>query len=635
MRGTLTQSLLSPSAFAFLASFLSCSAALAQTFDVIAQSQSTGPRGPGIGGDPAATFFLFGAGNDGAPVVAGNGDVFYNAEYGSPGPGGLRAMFRHRAGGNEPIIRNNDSVTSPTGLPDAPTFALEFNPFSPPANNQSQPYPSDDGSVAFYSRAGGGAATYFGVWKRSASGVITPLFITNTDGPLGPQLGTGVVLGNIPSTTIVHSATGTVACSATSFLPSTVDSLLHTSPSLVRTNIARTRGPSIIPGRDYNSLSGLLLSAGSSGDLVHFGAALRDFPNNSIVARGAATNLGVVALSGSDGPLGPNLGSGSIFTDSGFAFSVQGASNTGTLLTSEIVPFLAPSERVLVHLPATGLATMLARTGTPGAPGPLGPGFGPDVNFFSFAQPVLGDTGRVVFIGLLSGPNITSQNNVGIFVTSAQGGAPVCIARLGETTGPLAPPIAGYTWAFSSFTLEDMQFAINARDEVVFLTSVRDPSFTFRSVLFRWSPSTGLVPLVIGGITTFDAALEGDAEPWRISSLAFNGRSGGNDGRNTGLADDGMIYISAGLSAVNRTRGLSTLLRIAPTTACDDIDFNNDELFPDDNDLIDFLSVLAGGPCSTAPSPGCNTIDFNRDGLFPDDNDLIDFLIVLAGGTCP
>jgi hypothetical protein len=66
---------------------------------------------------------------------------------------------------------------------------------------------------------------------------------------------------------------------------------------------------------------------------------------------------------------------------------------------------------------------------------------------------------------------------------------------------------------------------------------------------------------------------------------------------------------------------------------CGDIDFNNDGLFPDDTDLIEFLNVLAGGSCSTEPTPGCDSIDFNGDGLFPDDNDLLDFLILLAGGT--
>jgi uncharacterized membrane protein len=67
-------------------------------------------------------------------------------------------------------------------------------------------------------------------------------------------------------------------------------------------------------------------------------------------------------------------------------------------------------------------------------------------------------------------------------------------------------------------------------------------------------------------------------------------------------------------------------------TPCDSIDFNNDSLFPSDQDLIDFLSVLAGGPCST---PTCNDIDFNNDSLFPSDDDLITYLRVLAGAPCP
>jgi hypothetical protein len=65
--------------------------------------------------------------------------------------------------------------------------------------------------------------------------------------------------------------------------------------------------------------------------------------------------------------------------------------------------------------------------------------------------------------------------------------------------------------------------------------------------------------------------------------------------------------------------------------SCDSIDFNGDSLFPDDSDLIEFLTVLAGGACSTGT---CSDIDFNNDGLFPDDSDLISFLSVLAGGDC-
>jgi hypothetical protein len=67
------------------------------------------------------------------------------------------------------------------------------------------------------------------------------------------------------------------------------------------------------------------------------------------------------------------------------------------------------------------------------------------------------------------------------------------------------------------------------------------------------------------------------------------------------------------------------------TGRCDGIDFNGDGLFPADEDVVDFLTVLAGGAC---PTGTCNDIDFNNDGLFPDENDLLALLDVLGGSGC-
>ncbi|HLP86220.1 MAG TPA: LamG domain-containing protein [Phycisphaerales bacterium] len=67
----------------------------------------------------------------------------------------------------------------------------------------------------------------------------------------------------------------------------------------------------------------------------------------------------------------------------------------------------------------------------------------------------------------------------------------------------------------------------------------------------------------------------------------------------------------------------------AAITCCDDIDFNNNGVFPEDQDVIDFFNVLAGADC-----PACNDIDFNNNSVFPEDQDVIDFFNVLAGGTC-
>ncbi len=66
---------------------------------------------------------------------------------------------------------------------------------------------------------------------------------------------------------------------------------------------------------------------------------------------------------------------------------------------------------------------------------------------------------------------------------------------------------------------------------------------------------------------------------------------------------------------------------------CDGIDFNNNLVFPEDQDVIDFLSIVSGGGCS--PGNTCNDIDFNNNDVFPEDQDVIDFFNTLAGAACP
>ncbi len=69
---------------------------------------------------------------------------------------------------------------------------------------------------------------------------------------------------------------------------------------------------------------------------------------------------------------------------------------------------------------------------------------------------------------------------------------------------------------------------------------------------------------------------------------------------------------------------------------CDSIDFNRNTVFPEDQDVIDFFSVLSGGPCPYLTPVGvpCD-IDFNNNGVYPEDQDVIDFFNTLAGGSCP
>ena len=89
-------------------------------------------------------------------------------------------------------------------------------------------------------------------------------------------------------------------------------------------------------------------------------------------------------------------------------------------------------------------------------------------------------------------------------------------------------------------------------------------------------------------------------------------------------------------SNLNLQMALTTGLATGDCSAqgCQDIDFNNNGVFPEDQDVIDFFDVLAGGtPATCDPVAGCNSIDFNNNGVFPEDQDVIDFFDVLAGGT--
>jgi hypothetical protein len=62
-----------------------------------------------------------------------------------------------------------------------------------------------------------------------------------------------------------------------------------------------------------------------------------------------------------------------------------------------------------------------------------------------------------------------------------------------------------------------------------------------------------------------------------------------------------------------------------PTT----LDFNNDGVSPDTQDIIDFINVLGGAWCAS-----CLDTDFNDDGVSPDMQDFADFVYFFSGGIC-
>ena len=99
----------------------------------------------------------------------------------------------------------------------------------------------------------------------------------------------------------------------------------------------------------------------------------------------------------------------------------------------------------------------------------------------------------------------------------------------------------------------------------------------------------------------------------------------------------GVAYVAGFATNATTQRAEAVLWSRVLTPQCDAIDFNHDGLFPDIQDIADFLTVFAGGVCDgQAPAdPPCNSdIDFNNDALFPDTQDIQSLLSVFSGGAC-
>jgi trimeric autotransporter adhesin len=143
-----------------------------------------------------------------------------------------------------------------------------------------------------------------------------------------------------------------------------------------------------------------------------------------------------------------------------------------------------------------------------------------------------------------------------------------------------------------------------------------------------------------GGSTLIGHVMRYDGLRWgSVANAQLRWGSYSSDGRVRSLASyQGLLAAGGEFDRIGTDSGataISPYWAALQTTGvcCGDIDFNNDDLFPDSQDLEDMVAVLGGGPsaCSTGR---CDSIDFNRDQLFPDSLDLEAFISRLAGGAC-
>jgi hypothetical protein len=129
-----------------------------------------------------------------------------------------------------------------------------------------------------------------------------------------------------------------------------------------------------------------------------------------------------------------------------------------------------------------------------------------------------------------------------------------------------------------------------------------------------WGKRTFIWSLA-GGLRDLDAQVPGG-----FASLGLGTSPG------ISVVLDDLSILAGSALEVSTGRTVPIVLR---RIGCIDVDFNNDGVYPELEDLAAFLGVLGGGACA-----GCDTADFNGDGASGDDRDLRDFLLAMGGQSC-
>ena len=222
------------------------------------------------------------------------------------------------------------------------------------------------------------------------------------------------------------------------------------------------------------------------------------------------------------------------------------------------------------------------------------------------------------------------------------GGNPDFCRRL---TNTVTSASGGTVWSFSRFgTTFDTRYVAAEQGEILSI------DFSIDSRVVQASSQNQEILPALKQATVVYAAAPGATTPgggWSTYSVTGLTASDFQPILGAGPPPDFSVFgapIRFGFIAKNSSTGSAFTMivdydnyfvRVVPPP-CDSIDFNRDEIFPDNQDLLDFLLVFSGGACPTDPpvGNGCNDIDFNNDQIYPDSADLELFLLVFGGGTC-
>jgi hypothetical protein len=372
---------------------------------------------------------------------------------------------------------------------------------------------------------------------------------------------------------------------------------------------SRDGDPTILPGVNFTGVLNdyLINSAGTFASFTRVDGAGVTATNNQVVwSRSTSGGFSIIARSGDPAPGIPGAIHSSLSSDLDLSrsstiafFSIL----TGAGITS--------ANNACLWLSDAGTTTLLAREGDQAPSLPAGVLFGSSLDVIFGGQVAGQDT--LVLLADLQGAGVVASNRSAIYKRVGTGPLTL-VARAGTPAAGISPAV---DW--DDFD-GNANIAMNAAGRIMMaalLTNGREGLWL--------EDAAGALQLVLVEQTSFDINDDpGITVLKTISSLAYPPIASDDDGRRSAFSDTGEVVFRLAF-----TDGTSGAFLARLPAGCDDIDFNNNDVFPEDQDVIDFFNVLAGAEC-----PTCNDIDFNNNQVFPEDADVIDFFNVLAGGTC-
>lgn len=412
--------------------------------------------------------------------------------------------------------------------------------------------------------------------------------------------------------------------------------------------VARVAGPSHVAGRVVDRLE-TSISVNSAGQVAYAGSITGSTTDDQFVVRWAA---GLATEWAREGQQVPGTASGVQYGDiiDGTSIAENGAVTARAFLAG------AANGHVWLRLASPTAGAVLAQTGvtTPWAQLAQPP---QPVSGLVFDRCAADQSGSSSFLRVtLGGPSTTDQAATFSGGVVAQEGVvlpgspfAVGVMYLAPQRWGLALSPGGGHWGLlgSNFDYQDW-----AQVDGVMIARTGDAvepgsaevfddntyAYTFRGIAVNDSGSVVLAGRTAGNDDVI--ALAGDRVLLRSGDAVDIDADGlPDDDLYVNEVGEGSVWFTADqrlFAVVTLVNGANSLRGVAFITLdarqCGDVDFNNDGLFPDTQDIADFLGVFAGAAC---PTGGCDGVDFNRDGLFPDTDDIGAFLRVFGGGGCP